>query len=163
MNHISTRPYADADEPAIIDLSLRAWAPVFESFRALLGGALYERIYPDWRTEQAASVRTALADNDTWVSVDGDRPTGFVNVIFDESAGSGEIHMVAVDPDAQRRGIGGHLTDLALEQMVARDLTLAIVATGGDPGHAPARRTYERAGFTPFPQVWYSRILPQRR
>jgi hypothetical protein len=38
-------------------------------------------------------------------------------------------------------------------------MTLAVVATGGDPGHAPARATYERAGFTGCPQVWYARRL----
>ena len=43
--------------------------------------------------------------------------------------------------------------------MRRRGITLATVATGGDPGHAPARRTYEKAGFTSFPQVLYSRIL----
>lgn len=30
-------------------------------------------------------------------------------------------------------------------------MDLAIVATGGDPGHAPAGATYEKAGFTPAP------------
>ena len=43
--------------------------------------------------------------------------------------------------------------------MRARGLDLAIVATGGDPGHAPARRTYEKAGFTGCPQVWYAKLL----
>ena len=28
-----------------------------------------------------------------------------------------------------------------------------------DPDHAPARRTYERAGFTAFPQVQYYKRL----
>jgi hypothetical protein len=43
--------------------------------------------------------------------------------------------------------------------MRARGLSLAIVATGGDPGHAPARATYEKAGFTGCPQVWYAKVL----
>jgi hypothetical protein len=37
--------------------------------------------------------------------------------------------------------------------------TVALVSTGGDPGHAPARRTYERAGFTGLPIVNYFRTL----
>ena len=28
-----------------------------------------------------------------------------------------------------------------------------------DPGHAPARAAYEKAGFRPFPQVRYYRML----
>jgi len=32
---------------------------------------------------------------------------------------------------------------------------LAVVGTGGDPGHAPARRVYEKAGFVGLPLVRY--------
>jgi hypothetical protein len=34
-----------------------------------------------------------------------------------------------------------------------------MVETAGDPGHAPARRLYEGAGFTPFPIVRYFRTV----
>ena len=87
------------------------------------------------------------------------RVVGFVNVIFDEPGRSGEIYMIAVDPQIQRRGVGSLLTEKALDEMRARGIDLAIVATGGDPGHAPARATYDRAGFTPIPQVWYSKLI----
>jgi hypothetical protein len=43
--------------------------------------------------------------------------------------------------------------------MRTRGIDLAIVTTGGDPGHAPARATYDTAGFTPVPQVWYSKLI----
>ena len=72
---------------------------------------------------------------------------------------SAEIYMIAVDPAVQRRGVASLLTEHALDEMRTRGMDLAIVATGGDPGHAPARATYEKAGFTPCPQVWYSRLL----
>ena len=97
--------------------------------------------------------------NDTWVAVDDGSTTGFVNVTFDQAERSGEIYMIAVDPAAQRRGVASRLTEHALDEMRARGLDLAIVATGGDPGHAPARRTYEKAGFTGCPQVWYAKLL----
>jgi hypothetical protein len=38
-------------------------------------------------------------------------------------------------------------------------VTLCVVSTGGDPGHAPARATYERNGFVAFPQVLDSTLL----
>ena len=54
--------------------------------------------------------------------------------------------MIAVDPASQRRGIGSALTDPALAEMRARGVTLAVVATGGDPGQPrPGRPTNERA------------------
>jgi len=32
---------------------------------------------------------------------------------------------------------------------------LAVVATAGDPGHTLARRSYEKAGYTPLPLARY--------
>jgi hypothetical protein len=34
-----------------------------------------------------------------------------------------------------------------------------MVETGGDPGHAPARRTYEKAGYTLMPIARYFKAL----
>lgn len=107
-----------------------------------------------WATRQVSAER-----HDSWVAVDGDSILGFVNVAFDEPARSAEIYMIAVDPNAQRRGLGSMLTEFALDEMRDRHIDRAVVATGGDPGHAPARATYEKAGFTGCPQVWYARLL----
>jgi ribosomal protein S18 acetylase RimI-like enzyme len=159
MSPTSFRPYDTEDCARVVELSLLAWAPVFDSFHAMLGDDLYRRVHPDWLTDQAASVRDALERNDTWVSVTDDTVSGFVNVAFDIENRSGEIYMIAVDPAYQRRGIASALTELAVEEMRARGLDLAIVATGGDPGHAPARRTYEKAGFIGSPQVWYAKLI----
>jgi ribosomal protein S18 acetylase RimI-like enzyme len=153
------RPATPDDAEAVVELSLRAWEPVFASFEATWGRPLYQRFFPDWRTQQADDVRAALAANPTWVSTDSDRVTGFVNVTFDEAERAGEIYMIAVDPSAQRRGTASRLTGFALDEMRRRGMTLATVATGADPGHGPARRTYERAGFEPIHQVLYARLL----
>jgi pimeloyl-ACP methyl ester carboxylesterase len=53
-------------------------------------------------------------------------------------------------------------SDHAMDQMRAAGCTLAVVATGGDPGHAPARALYEAAGFTGLPLVRYYRGLVAR-
>ncbi len=135
----SVRRFEPPDADRVVELSLRAWAPVFSSFRATMGDELYARVHPDWRTHQAAAVRDALLNNDTWVAVTDGVVTGFVNVVFNDPERSGEIYMIAVDPSAQRQGIGSQLTDLALSEMRGRGIDLAIVATGGDPGHGPAR------------------------
>jgi ribosomal protein S18 acetylase RimI-like enzyme len=147
------------DHDRVVELSLAAWQPVFDSFRAILGDDLYRRVHPDWLTDQATSVRDALDRNETWVSVTDAAVSGFVNVVFDTDGRSAEIYMIAVDPAYQRRGIASRLTEHALDEMRRRDIDLAIVATGGDPGHAPARLTYEKAGFVGVPQVWYARLL----
>ena len=43
--------------------------------------------------------------------------------------------------------------------MREQGMDIAIVETGGDPGHAPARAAYEAAGFTLLPVARYFRLL----
>jgi len=71
----------------------------------------------------------------------------------------GEVQLLAVDPAFQNHGIGTALNDFALAKMQADGMRLAAAATGGDPGHAPARRSYEKAGYIPLPLVRYYKDL----
>ena len=84
-------------------------------------------------------------------------PAGIVAWKFHPAEHMGEIYMIAVDPDFQRRGIARALTEHAMKQFREAGMTTAMVETGGDPGHEPARRTYEAAGFQAFPSVRYFR------
>jgi hypothetical protein len=54
------RPLTPVDIAAVVEFSLRAWAPVFESFRTVLGERIYQAIYPDWLTTQARAVEAVL-------------------------------------------------------------------------------------------------------
>jgi ribosomal protein S18 acetylase RimI-like enzyme len=154
------RPLVPADVGAVIELSLRAWAPVHESMAGVLGDAINAIVYPDWAAQQADDVRAVCQDGTAavWIAESGGSPAGFVAVRIG-SEGTGEIDMIAVDPPAQRQGIGTALTQFAMRVMRDAGVRLAIVATGGDPGHAAARRTYEKAGFTGLPLVrYYARL-----
>jgi len=72
---------------------------------------------------------------------------------------TGEVQFLAVHPDHQNVGIGTALSDLALEKMKAAGMKLAVVGTGGDASHAPARRTYEKSGYSGLPLVRYYKNL----
>ena len=147
------------DVQAVVALSLRAWAPVFDSMRATLGERVFERLYPDWRQAQEAAVRNVCDSGSLTVWVNGDdERLGFVAAAQQEGAVA-VIDMLAVDPGAQRAGLGASLTTHAVDWMRARGVTLAIVETGGDPGHGPARKTYELAGFTQMPIARYFMVL----
>ena len=63
--------------------------------------------------------------------------------------------MIAVDPDSQRSGYATALTNHSLDWFKRAGMKVAMVETGGDPGHAPARATYESAGFRLFPVARY--------
>lgn len=162
---VAIRPLAASDVDAVVHLSLRAWAPVFDSFRTAMGEAVYRHLYPDWRAMQAAAVAGVVRDEATrsWVAEDAGRVVGFVAVVHhDETHGepdSSEIEMIAVDPSHQRRGIADDLLAHAVAQARAHGSVLAVIGTGGDPGHAPARAAYEKAGFRPFPQARYYKVL----
>ena len=158
---VSIRPLDASDVAAVVALSLRAWEPVFASLQTALGTGLFERMHPDWRQDQRRAVEEACTDAQLAVSVaeaDGE-VVGFVATRLDGDSRLGEIHMVAVDPDHQGRGIGGSLTRVATEQLAEAGMKVAMVETGGDPGHAPARATYEQAGFTLLPIARYFKML----
>lgn len=72
---------------------------------------------------------------------------------------TGEVELLAVHPDHQNRGIGTELNTFALAKMKESGMNLAVVSTGGDPGHAPARASYEKAGYTALPLVRYYKNL----
>jgi ribosomal protein S18 acetylase RimI-like enzyme len=71
----------------------------------------------------------------------------------------GEVQLLAVHPAHQNRGLGTQLNTFALDRMAESGMKLAEVGTGGDPGHAPARRSYEKAGYTALPLVRYYKAL----
>ena len=90
-----------------------------------------------------------------WVAEVDETPVGFVAVEIHQGDNLGEIYMLAVDPDYQGRGIGTALTEFALDRIQDAGMTVAMVETGGDPGHAAARRTYEKAGYVQLPIARY--------
>lgn len=155
------RPMSDDDLDAVAALSLRAWEPVDRSFKAVLGERIYTRVYPDWATSQEADVRRVCSDPGTSAFV-SDRDgvvIGFVALVINDDPPTGVVEMIAVDPPHQRQGVGRDLTLFALAHFAAMGLPLVNVGTGGDPGHAPARKLYESMGFVPLPLVNYYRAL----
>jgi GNAT superfamily N-acetyltransferase len=147
---IQIEPYTPQHLDAIIRLSLRAWTPVFESIQNAMDADVYQAFYPDnWRVSQQKTVEDVCVAEDTkvWVALDAGSTVGFVAVKLDSESKMGEIYMVAVDPDFQGHGIGSALIEFVLAQMKDVGMSIAMVETGGDLGHAPARRTYEKLGF----------------
>jgi ribosomal protein S18 acetylase RimI-like enzyme len=159
---IAIREFRESDLEAVVEFSLRAWAPVFASLRNVLGDDIFLRLHPHWRASQAEAVRSSCTDDEreVFVAVTNGRPIGFVAIALNAfHERMGVIDIIGVDPDYQRRGISRRLTEIATEHMRSRGMDIAVVETGGDPGHAPARAAYESAGFTLLPIGRYFRLL----
>src|SRR3712207_7061649 len=141
------RPFDDRDGEAVVALSLRAWAPTFASLERVLGSEIFRRQHPDWREDQRRAVEEVCAAKKgrVWVAEVGASVVGFVAVeLYHPERGMGETSILAVDPDHQGGGFGTALTEFALDRLKDAGMTVAMVETGGDPGHAAARRTYEK-------------------
>lgn len=162
------RPLSHEDMEDIIQLSLLAWAPVFHSFEQVLGPRIFPLLFPDWQKSQQDIVEKYCLEKketQTWVAEVQGKVTGFIvytlNSQENNQQNTGEVDLLAVHPDYQNQGIGTALNNFALAKMKESGIKLAVVATGGDPGHAPARRTYEKAGYTALPGIRYYQALEE--
>lgn len=159
---LKIRPVRGGDVEAVVRLSLAAWVPVFDSFRQILGEEIYHAIWPEWQVSQRESIEAVCRqDSGTHVlvaEVDG-LVVGFVAYELHPEDRAGEVVLLAVDPPYQNQGIGTELNRVALARMKESGIALARVETGGDPSHAPARRSYEKAGYTGLPLVRYHKKL----
>ncbi len=156
------RPLGNDDIEEVVRLSLAAWEPVFQSFRQVMGPEIYARLYPNWAKSQTEAVERVCRESEkdtVWVAEEDGVIAGFIAFELKHKKKTGEVQMLAVHPAYQNRGIGTDLNVFALDRMKECGMDLVEVGTGGDPGHAPARRSYEKAGYTPLPLVRYYKAL----
>jgi GNAT superfamily N-acetyltransferase len=155
-------PFERQHLDSLLELTIRAWAPVFPLMEAEIPQYVYDAFYPEgWKARQLADVEAICRDNNThvWVALMGDRLAGFVGLRVHDEDRMGEIYIIAVDPSFQRRGIGRALLEFSFEWMQSRGLAMVMVETGGDRGHEPSRAAYESAGFERYPVARYFRKL----
>ncbi len=95
----------------------------------------------------------------TWVAERNGQVIGFAAYKLDDKSRTGEVELLSVAPDQQNQGIGTELNTFALRKMKEGGMRLAVVGTGGDDGHAAARRSYEKVGYVALPLVRYYKEL----
>jgi ribosomal protein S18 acetylase RimI-like enzyme len=159
---MNIRDFEHADLPGLIDLTIEAFRPLFEAdLPAVLDPRVFAHDHGQWADGYRRDV-PALHDPATnrfiTLAEDDSRLLGYVGWQVN-SDGSGRLQMVAVHPDARRRGVGFAVCRTALNQLRERGVTVVHVGTGGDAFHAPARRLYESLGFTGYPVLDYTRAI----
>lgn len=155
-------PYNSDYLGEILELTIRAWAPVFPLMQKEIPEYVYQAFYPNgWKARQLTDVEATCRDTETdiWLCLTDNRLSGYLGLRAHEEDSMGEIYIIAVNPDFQLQGVGAALMEFALKWMRERNLDMAMVETGGDQGHTPSRRTYESAGFERYPVARYFRKL----
>lgn len=162
MTDIEIIPFTAKYREAVLALTVRAWTPVFAKTQLDVPRFVYDAFYPDgWQTRQEADVAAVLdTEPDTiWLAVTAEELVGFTGIRIHPEDQMGEIHIIAVSPTHQQRGIGRRLMQFAERRIRAAGMKMIMVETVGDSGHAPARRAYEAFGFEPWPVARYFKPL----
>jgi GNAT superfamily N-acetyltransferase len=150
-----------ADAARLQSIRRAAFAPIFASFRSMLGEEIYElaqRRQDEAQESLLASMLEPRSEWDLYVAESSAGIVGFVAVQLNEDTRVGEIGLNAIDPQHAGAGFGTAMYQFAVSRMKSAGMIVATVATGGDASHAPARRAYEKAGFDVFiPSVWMCR------
>jgi predicted O-methyltransferase YrrM/RimJ/RimL family protein N-acetyltransferase len=160
---LDLRPARPEDLPALQAIRRAAFAPVFSSFRSMLGDEIYQRAQQR-QDEGQEQLLTSLATGDAgWtlhVAEVQSQVVGFVSIHLDPDTQIGEIGLNAIAPTHATKGYGTAMYQQALALMKTAGMQVATVSTGGDPSHAPARRAYRKSGFTAeIPSLWMCQQL----
>jgi mycothiol synthase len=133
---ITLRGFQPGDEDELLRVNSRAFVGHPEQ-GAMDAANLAERMAEPW-FDPAGLI----------VAVVGDRMLGF-HWTKEHSPSLGEVYVVAIDPEAQGRGLGRALTLAGLRHLQARGLQEVLLYVEAD--NAPALAVYSRLGFTHAP------------
>jgi ribosomal protein S18 acetylase RimI-like enzyme len=138
------RPARVEDAPAIARVFIEAWNAAYRGLvpDAFLDGFTLEERTEKWRARLAGDDLTLVVDD-----VSGYCRRRAVSRDEDVPAGTGEIESLYVDPKRLRRGLGGALLRVALEDL--RRAGCDAVTLWVFVANAGARAFYERFGFAP--------------
>lgn len=154
--------YDPRHRSALLELSLRAWDPVFPVVEREVPAFVFASFYPEgWRARQHADLAEVLDSEpqNVDVALEGDRPVGWVCTRLHPDDRMGEIYVIVVDPEHQGRGVGRALMERSFQRIRDAGLGMVMVETGDDGGHAPARAVYESSGFERWPVARYFKDL----
>ena len=115
--------------------------PFFRGYTTTSPEFVYDAFYPQgWQQRQLSDLEEVLDQEPQNVSValEGECPVGWVCTRIHPEDQMGEIYVIAVDPEYQRRGVGQQLMEHAYAQIKDAGMRMVMVETGGDSGHAPA-------------------------
>ena len=142
---VKIRHASASDKERVSEIARDAWRDIFEGFREQLGEEIYNTVYAgDPLEKKAAAVRDSLDEGMCFVAEYDGEVVGFATYVI-----NGKVGMLSNNAVALRgHGIAGLLHERVFQEFKSHGCTVAGVTTGLDAAHAPARRAYEKDGFT---------------
>lgn len=145
------REFKQEDLPVILEIARKAWKPIFDNYKKQLGEELHALLYPDPEApyklkEREIRSQAELVPHEILICEREGKIAGFI--FFGMRGKTGIICNNAKDPDSTERGVAQEMYAAVLAKFKAAGMTVATVGTGLDSAHAPARRAYEKAGFS---------------
>lgn len=143
-----------------IEITYAAWEPIFEQYKKSLGEKMYNDLYGDWKKSKYERVYRGLTSGRGYVAVVNGEVAGFIFYETDEENKKGLVEENAVSSKYRGMGIAQKMYSFVFDRMREEGMIYAMVSTGLDDAHAPARRAYEKAGFDKaLPSVRYFKEL----
>lgn len=124
----------------------------------LVTTALFSRQEIGWAMElvDLASAHPGKGEYEAHVAVEPDAgraqgyvlfgPTPLAEDVFD-------LYWIAVDPAAQRRGVGQHLLSFVESEVLRRSGRMLLIETSSKRSYEPTVRFYQRAGYREISRI----------
>ena len=143
---MTIRRFEERDRAALHDITVRAFSEVSCIDRRLeaLYGEIGGTTWP-WRKNREIDQDIEAEPDGVLVAEEEGRVVGYVTTVTDEATRIGRIPNLAVDPEAQGRGVGKQLINAALDRFREKRMEYAKIETL-EPNQA-GQSLYPKAGF----------------
>ncbi|MFW9856689.1 MAG: GNAT family N-acetyltransferase [Candidatus Thorarchaeota archaeon] len=141
------------DFVAIDHITITCYTPIYESFIEMVGREAYQEIYYDpenpWPENKTSQNHRLFKEHPEWIWVLEKRGEVFGYVSFKLRPGKnyGIFDNNAVLPSHGDQGWGKFMYRHVLKYFRSLGIRFALVETGLDDAHIPARKAYEGVGF----------------
>lgn len=132
--------------PDCARIAVQVWEGIHAAYTEYQGEELHEAFSSGWRESKKEDIYRQQSRPTSIVALLDGKVVGFCGYRV-EHGNLGVIGYNGVDPEYRGNGIARYLYEYCFAEMRKQGITHARVFTGGDNGHAPARRAYEKAGY----------------
>ena len=139
-------PAREAHIEDCVNIALKLWTIIHDSYISCIGDEIHDLTHAGWQDALRVNIANQLRRVGSLVALLDGKVVGFCGC----RTVNGKIGVISyngVDPDYRGRGIARYLYETVFDSFRAQDIRYAQVFTGGENGHAPARRAYEKAGY----------------